>query len=165
MEIKVDMLFNDPYKQVWKVINTGAVELTTGAVKHYVTLHNLGDNQLRTITEDFMLKHWSVVSYRQADEAPMDTERTIKHLMNNAEYQWNDKDFVCLAFYGHEDKPENVTSILKQCNVKKKDVTRLKKIGVVHEFFVDDMAVIVKMHYSRVLNATDFTEEYLANLG
>ena len=146
MEIKVDMLFNDPYKQIWKVINTGAVELTTGAIKHYVTLHNLGDNQLRTITEDFMLRHWSVVSYRQADEDPMDTGDTITHLMNNAEYQWNDKDYVCLAFYGHEDKPENVTSILKQCNVKKKDVTRLKKIGVVHEFFVDDMAVIVKMH-------------------
>ena len=102
---------------------------------------------------------------KEADEAPMSTEDTIKHLMNNAEYQWNDKDYICLAFYGADDKPENVTSILKQCNVKKKDVTRLKKIGVVHEFFDDDMAVIVKMHYSRVLNATDFSEEYLANLG
>ena len=165
MEIKMDMLFNDPYRQVWKVINTGAVELTTGAVKHYVTLHNLGDNQLRTITEDFMLKHWSVVSYRQADEAPMDTGDTIKHLMNNAEYEWNDKSQICLAYYGADDKPENETSILKQCNVKKKDVTRLKKIGVVQEIILDDMCVVVKMDYTRVLNATDFTEEYLANLG
>lgn len=165
MEIKLDMLVKDPYKQIWKVINSGAVELTTGAIKFYVTLHSLSDNQLRTITESHLQKHWSEVTYKEADEASMSTEDTIKHLMNNAEYQWNDKDYVCLAFYGADDKPENVTSILKQCNVKKKDVTRLKKIGVVHEFFDDDMAVIVKMHYSRVLNATDFSEEYLANLG
>ena len=165
MEIKLDMLVKDPYKQIWKVINSGAVELTTGAIKFYVTLHSLSDNQLRTITESHLQKHWTEVTYKEADKAPMSTEDTIKHLMNNAEYQWNDKDYVCLAFYGADDKPENVTSILKQCNVKKKDVTRLKKIGVVHEFFDDDMAVIVKMHYSRVLNATDFSEEYLANLG
>ena len=165
MEIKLDMLVKDPYKQIWKIINSGVVELTTGGYKFYVTLHNLSNNQLRTITESHLKSHWTEVTYKEADEAPMSTEDTIKHLMNNAEYQWNDKDYVCLAFYGADDKPENVTSILKQCNVKKKDVTRLKKIGVVHEFFDDDMAVIVKMHYSRVLNATDFSEEYLANLG
>ena len=165
MEIKMDMLFNDPYRQVWKVINTGAVELTTGAVKHYVTLHNLGDNQLRTITEDFMRKHWSVVSYKEADEAPKDVTDTIYHIMNNAEHEWNDKELVCVSVWGDEDKPENVQNILKQNNIDKKDVMKLSKLGIVQSVVLDDMAVIIKMDYTRVLNATDYSEEYLLNLG
>ncbi len=62
MEIKLDMLVKDPYKQIWKVINSGSVELTTGAIKFYVTLHSLSDNQLRTITESHLQKHWSEVT-------------------------------------------------------------------------------------------------------
>ena len=90
---------------------------------------------------------------------------TIEKLLNVAEHSWNDKDLVCVAVYGHEDKPENITSILKQNNIKKADVTKLKKLGVVTDFFDDDMAVIIKMDYTRVLNETNYTEEFLLNLG
>ena len=152
MEIKIDSMWKDQYKQLWKVLQTGSVEMTTGAVKDYVTLHNLSDNQLRTVRYDTLMKpnYWSVVTYREADEAPKDV---------------TDKELVCVAIWGDENKPENVQNILKQNNIAKKDVMKLAKLGIVQSVVLDDMAVIIKMDYTRVLNATDYSEEYLLNLG
>ena len=167
MEIKIDSMWKDQYKQLWKVLQTGSVEMTTGAVKDYVTLHNLSDNQLRTVRYDTLMKpnYWSVVTYREADEAPKDVTDTIYHIMNNAEHEWNDKELVCVSVWGSEGKPENVQNILKQNNIDKKDVMKLAKLGIVQSVVLDDMAVIIKMDYTRVLNATDYSEEYLLNLG
>ena len=69
------------------------------------------------------------------------------------------------SVYGHDDEPENVHNILKQNGLDKKEVMRLKKLGIVQEVILDDMAVIIKMDYTRVLNESNYTEEFLLNLG
>ena len=89
----------------------------------------------------------------------------IESIINRADYQWNDKEMVCTSVYGHDDEPENVQDILKQNGLDKKEVMRLKKLGIVQEVILDDMAVIIKMDYTRVLNESNYTEEFLLNLG
>ena len=96
---------------------------------------------------------------------PRNVVEIIESIINRADYQWNDKEMVCTSVYGHDDKPENVQNILKQNGLDKKEVMRLKKLGIVQEVILDDMAVIIKMDYTRVLNESNYTEEFLLNLG
>ena len=90
---------------------------------------------------------------------------SIYKLFEYSEHQWNDKEQLCVAVWGADDKPENVKSILEQNDLDKRDIMKLKKMGIVQDIILDDMAVIIKMDYTRVLNSTNYSEEFLLNLG
>ena len=90
---------------------------------------------------------------------------SIYKLFEYSEHQWNDKEQLCVAVWGDDDKPENVQNILKQNDLDKRDIMALKKMGIVQDIIPEPVAVIIKMDYTRVLNATNYTEEFLLNLG
>jgi hypothetical protein len=95
----------------------------------------------------------------------INTTDVLVTLLNVADYRWNDKEMVCVSLWGDEDKAETERSILQQNGLKLSDVRHLETLGIMSHMVLDDMAVIINLHYDKVLANTNYSEEYLLNLG
>jgi hypothetical protein len=95
----------------------------------------------------------------------MNTTDLLVKLLNVADYRWNDKEMVCVSLWGDDDKAETERSILQQNGLKLSDVRQLKILGIMSHMVLDDMAVIINLHYDKVLANTNYSEEDLLYLG
>ena len=92
------------------------------------------------------------------------TDLLVK-LINVADYRWNDKEMVCLSLLGDDDRVESERSILQQNGLKLSEVSQLKTLGIMSHMVLDDGCVILNLHYDKVLSNTNYSEEFLLNLG
>ena len=92
------------------------------------------------------------------------TDLLVK-LINVADYRWNDKEMVCVSLWGDDDRVESERSILQQNGLKLSEVSQLKTLGIMSHMVLDDGCVILNLHYDKVLSNTNYSEEFLLNLG